>query len=203
MTNYTPNDYVITVYETKTLAEVGDYKDALYVFQNIGDGFITSNPTVSNASQVLFGNCDGDTLNKVVSSGAAFSSRLEGKTLKNHTDETSAVIDSVDSSTQLGFNSDICPDGNEVFFIDNSGFYFTFVKYYYRIEANDVVKGFIIDWDDGEDNSPERANRQTIKLDEPNNWVVVEHTYTKHGKFYPMVRTISIDGFYSKLVYFT
>ena len=200
MTTYTPNDYVITVYETKELAEIGDDKNALYVFQNRGDGANTANPAVSNSSQCLFGTCDTNTANKVVSSTAAFGSRLDGKTLTNHSKwgGTSAVIDSFDSSTQLGFTSDICPDGNETFYIDNPGFYFTFVKYYYRIEANDVVKGFIIDWDDGEDNSPQKANRQTITLDEPNSWVVVEHTYTKHGKFYPMIRTISIDGFYSK-----
>ena len=38
-------------------------------------------------------------------------------------------------------------------------------RYYYRIESTDPVKGFIIDWDDGEDNSPEKANRQEIILD--------------------------------------
>ena len=58
--------------------------------------------------------------------------------------------------------------------------------------------GFIIDWDDGEDNSPEKANRQTIKLDSPNTYAVVSHTYTTHGIHYPMIRTINPQGFHSK-----
>ena len=47
-----------------------------------------------------------------------------------------------------------------------------FHKYYYRIEASDPVMGFIIDWDDGEDNSPEKANRQTIILDTPKYYAI-------------------------------
>ena len=35
-------------------------------------------------------------------------------------------------------------------------------------------------------------------LDSPRFYAVVEHTYTKHGTFYPLVRTISVDGFHSK-----
>ena len=199
MAIYTPTDFVISVYETKTLAEQGDETNALYVFRNVGDGSSdSSNPTISNGSQYIAGTADGDTTNKLIDSSAGFSDRLVGKIAKNLTDNTEGVITSVDSATQLGFASDVFPDGNEIYHIEKPGFYFTFTKYYYRIQANDIVKGFIIDWDDGEDNSPEKANRQTIMLDEPNSWVVVEHTYTKHGKFYPMIRTISVDGFYSK-----
>ena len=84
------------------------------------------------------------------------------------------------------------------YFIEAPGNFFTFQKYFYRIEASDLVRGFVIDWDDGEDNSPEKANRQTIKLDVPLTYAIVSHTYTTHGKHYPMVRTISVDGFYSK-----
>ena len=37
-------------------------------------------------------------------------------------------------------------------------YYVGFRKYWYRIEFNEPVAGFYIDWDDGEDNSPEKAN---------------------------------------------
>ena len=37
-------------------------------------------------------------------------------------------------------------------------------KFYYRFEANEPVLEFHIDWDDGEDNSPEKANIEIIKL---------------------------------------
>ena len=41
--------------------------------------------------------------------------------------------------------------------------YFIFNRYYYRIEANEPVLEFHIDWDDGEDSSEEKANLQIIK----------------------------------------
>ena len=42
--------------------------------------------------------------------------------------------------------------------------YFTHEKYYYRIEANEPVKEFYIDWDDGDDNDPDNnANFSLIK----------------------------------------
>lgn len=73
-----------------------------------------------------------------------------------------------------------------------------YVKYFYRIESTDPVIGFELDWDDGEDNSPQKANRQEVKFETPKYYGVVEHTYTKHGKFYPLIRTISTEGFKSK-----
>ena len=41
--------------------------------------------------------------------------------------------------------------------------YFIYNRYYYRIDANEPVSEFHIDWDDGEDNSPEKRNLQ-IKI---------------------------------------
>lgn len=194
-----PKNFIIKVYETKVLAEKGLEKDALYIFDNgIDADGVSSDPRVSNGSQFVSGSLTANVVNKVTDSAATFSDRLVGKILTNLNTGTTAVIDSVDSETVLGFDSDICPVGNEKYHVNAPGHYFTFEKYYYRIEASDVVKGFIIDWDDGEDNSPERANTQTILLDIPNNYTIVEHTYTKHGKFYPMIRTISTEGYYSK-----
>jgi len=193
-----PVNFIIKVYETKALAEEGDELNALYVFDNGIDNDVntTSNPTIANGSQFIQGETTSDTTDKLVDSAAKFGSRLKGKTVQDSTGNT-ATITAVDSSTQLSLGSDIM--GNSEFYsILEPGFYYTYTKYFYRIEASDVVAGFVIDWDDGEDNSEEKANRQTIMLDYPNNYAVVEHTYTKHGKFFPMIKTISVDGFHSK-----
>tara|TARA_R100001463_G_scaffold4373_1_gene16523 strand:- start:1275 stop:4388 length:3114 start_codon:yes stop_codon:yes gene_type:complete len=194
-----PVNFVIKVYETKALAEEGDELNALYVFNNGIDGD-TANPTVANGSQTISGttNTTGAADKKLKDDNARFGSRLVGKTVRDSAvPANTATITAVDSSTQLSLSSNIM--GNQEFYsILEPGFYYTYTKYFYRIEASDVVAGFIIDWDDGEDNSPEKANRQTITLDSPNNFAVVEHTYTKHGKFFPLIRTISIDGFHSK-----
>ena len=194
----TPVNFIMKVYETKALAEEGDELNALYVFDNGIDNEVNtvSNPTVANGSQFIQGETTSDTTDKLVDSTAKFGSRLKGKTVRDSAGNT-ATITAVDSSTQLSLSSDIM--GNSEFYsILEPGFYYTYTKYFYRIEASDVVAGFIIDWDDGEDNSKEKANRQTIMLDYPNNYAVVEHTYTKHGTFFPMLKTISVDGFHSK-----
>ena len=190
-----PVNFIIKVYETKALAEEGDELNALFVFNNGIDGD-TSNPTIANGAQFISGTTSADTTDKLEDSDGRFGSRLKGKTVRDQSGNT-ATITNVDSSTILSLSSDIMGN-NEFYSILEPGFYYTYTKYFYRIEASDVVAGFIIDWDDGEDNSPEKANRQTITLDSPNNYAVVEHTYTKHGKFFPLVRTISIDGFHSK-----
>ena len=76
--------------------------------------------------------------------------------------------------------------------------YFSFQRYWYRIEANEPVSEFHIDWDDGEDNSPEKANVSVIKTDKPSFFGVVSHIYTQSKPFYPLVRVKSVDGFLSK-----
>jgi len=80
--------------------------------------------------------------------------------------------------------------------------YFIYNRYYYRIDANEPVLEFHIDWDDGVDNSPEKRNVQIIKLDIPNFFTVVEHIYTEActeaKKFFPMIRVKSVDGYLSK-----
>ena len=76
--------------------------------------------------------------------------------------------------------------------------FYIYKKFYYRIEANEPVKEFHIDWDDGEDNSPEKANIEIIKLDFPKHFVITSHIYTEHKHFFPLVRVKSIEGFLSK-----
>jgi len=76
--------------------------------------------------------------------------------------------------------------------------YWAFQRYYYRIESNEPVSEFYIDWDDGEDNSPTKANVSIIKNDKPSFFGVTSHIYTQSKKFYPLIRVKSIDGFLSK-----
>ena len=200
-----PTNFIIKVFETKELAEANDDNNALKIFNNGIDGD-AADPRVANGSQFISSispHATSTTTNKLVDTAAKFgtpydtTNRLVGKTVKNTTDNTTAIITAVDSETQLTLDTNIMASG-EAWHIQNPGPYFLFHKYYYRIEASDPVKGFIIDWDDGEDNSPEKANRQTIMLDTPKYYAIASHTYTHHGVHYPMIRTISPEGFHSK-----
>ena len=76
--------------------------------------------------------------------------------------------------------------------------FFIYEKLHYRIETTEPISEFYIDWDDGEDNSPEKANYQVIKLEEPSFFATAEHVYTTHGSHYPVLRAKSIDGYQSK-----
>ena len=88
--------------------------------------------------------------------------------------------------------------------------YWTHEKYWYRIEANEPVTEFYIDWDDGEDNDPKgKANFTTIKLDTPSFVGIAGHIYTGNSKtisgvsaqgvYYPKLRVKSIEGYWSKI----
>ncbi len=77
--------------------------------------------------------------------------------------------------------------------------FFTHERLFYRLESLTPASEFYIDWDDGDDNTPEKANFSIRKFDLPTNYAVFEHTYTKHGEFFPMVRLTSPEGFKSKL----
>jgi len=76
--------------------------------------------------------------------------------------------------------------------------FYIYKKFYYRFEANEPVMEFHIDWDDGEDNSPEKANIEIIKLESPDTAAITSHIYTEHKHFYPLLRVKSIDGYLSK-----
>jgi hypothetical protein len=81
--------------------------------------------------------------------------------------------------------------------------FWTHTKYWYRIEANEPVKEFYIDWDDGEDNDPKgKANYSSIKFDTPTFVGIISHIYTGNsrisGGFFPKIRCKSVDGFWSK-----
>ena len=75
----------------------------------------------------------------------------------------------------------------------------THERYFYRIEANVPIKAIYIDWDDGEYNNPNsKANYQEVKAKENEEFVVVEHIYTDHDLFFPIIKAIDLDGFESK-----
>ena len=63
------------------------------------------------------------------------------------------------------------------------------------------VKWAYVDWDDGENNSLEKAIYQWKELETDSNSVTLAHTYTKTGSFYPVIRTINSAGFISKYFY--
>tara|TARA_R100001443_G_scaffold102120_1_gene110211 strand:- start:1333 stop:3903 length:2571 start_codon:yes stop_codon:yes gene_type:complete len=108
---------------------------------------------------------------------------------------TGLIVDST-VGTSEGIVQNASGDGTGT---DNDDIpYFIYNRYYYRIDANEPVSEFQIDWDDGENNSPEKRNIQIIKLETPQTFCVVEHVYTKAGVFYPLIRVKSMDGFLSK-----
>jgi len=99
-------------------------------------------------------------------------------------DNTALDVDAVSTGKIAGYQDD--------------QYYKQYEKYYYRIEFNEPAIGLEIDWDDGEDNSPEKANRERRLFNFPRMHIVLEHIYTKAGRFYPLIRAISPDGFVSK-----
>ena len=77
--------------------------------------------------------------------------------------------------------------------------FFTHIEYFFRIEANDPVIEFYIDWDDGEDNDPKgKANFALIKMDTPNNIGITSHIFTRDKLHFPKIRVKSVNGFLSK-----
>jgi len=76
--------------------------------------------------------------------------------------------------------------------------FWAFQRYWYRIEANEPASEFYIDWDDGENNSPKKANVSIIKTDNPSFIGIVSHIYTQSKNFYPLIRVKSVEGFLSK-----
>ena len=66
---------------------------------------------------------------------------------------------------------------------------------------DDDVQWVYVDWDDGEDNSLEYAINQWERLETDGNSITLDHTYTKAGTFYPVLRTINSQGFISKYLY--
>jgi len=218
-TSYKPENFIIKVFATKAQAEKNDINDALNVFNNSTTGG-SSDPRVGNGAQYVTGSGTLNNGTTLVEPVETFGGRLVGKQVEVNvpsgvyagdyigtvssvsTDGSTLTFDTnswIYSSTRATFAVGLFPTATtSAYFVINPGPFYIFERYFYRIESTDPVSGFIIDWDDGEDNSKENANRQIIRLDSLAYYAIVEHTYTKHGVFYPMVRSISPEGFFSK-----
>ena len=70
----------------------------------------------------------------------------------------------------------------------------------FTFNDNDV-SWLYVDWNDGEDNSIENAIYEWASMDTDSKTVSLPHTYTKHGTFYPVVRTVNDENFLSKYYY--
>ena len=104
----------------------------------------------------------------------------------------------ISDTSVAGTHDTVDNDEGSVYNIEDAFPYYIYNRYYYRIEANEPVSEFHIDWDDGVDSSEEKSNLQIIKLKTPKTYCVVDHVYTSSKEFYPLIRVKSIDGFLSK-----
>jgi len=66
---------------------------------------------------------------------------------------------------------------------------------------DDDVNWLYVDWDDGVDNSIDNAIYEWQAANTASKSMTLTHTYTKHGSFYPVVRTVNSEGFLSKYFY--
>ena len=62
----------------------------------------------------------------------------------------------ISDTSVAGTHNTVDNDEGSVYNIEDDFPYYIYNRYYYRIEANEPVSEFHIDWDDGEDNSPKK-----------------------------------------------
>ena len=208
-------DYIIKVFDTLERAQNNNANDALFVIGGTSSGtqqLITNysasaDGTVGITAAATSGST-GTTLKDTTLShfgpSMAAGSIAEGAwQIQKVSGSAITFITAYVSPSQVTLNADISIGNTDAYKLlgNLTSFgrnFFLYRKYYYRIEATNPCSGFIIDWDDGEDNSPERGNIQVIKLKSPQYYAITSHVYTKHTRFYPLIRTISPEGFYSK-----
>ena len=118
-----------------------------------------------------------------------------GQIIKVYNTEANALAG---GGTGMISSDTVNSNGGAIHNSDDSIPYFVYNRYYYRIEANEPVTEFHIDWDDGEDNSLLKRNIEITKLDNPSYYVVTSHIYTESKRFFPLIRVKNIDGFLSK-----
>ena len=116
--------------------------------------------------------------------------------IKVYTSEQHAIEGGTTNALEVVSSSDnrIITNGQDNFA------YYTHQKYFYRIECNDNdVKEVYIDWGDGNDRNPKTgANYQFVEVKNNENFVVVDHIYTDHDLFFPIIKTVNKEGFESK-----
>ena len=120
---------------------------------------------------------------------------MAGEIIKVYNSYTNALAGGATGQITVGT---VNSNGGTVYNGNETVPYFIFKEYWYRIETNDLVAGVYIDWDDGEDNSKEKANVSIIKNEKPSFFGITSHIYTQSKKFYPLLRVKSVEGFLSK-----
>tara|TARA_Y100000034_G_C6904999_1_gene419651 strand:- start:1082 stop:4264 length:3183 start_codon:yes stop_codon:yes gene_type:complete len=194
------DEYVVKVYKTLKDAESGSSAKAIDVegyFTSSGSPFTLSNETNDKTMTV------GSTTDLAV-----------GMQIWDHTSKIreDTKIDSITSSTSLEMDKTSIRSGTAgVYFwrpgqknridINTAGTdgFWTHKKYFYRIDATTPCKKFYIDWDDGEDNDRKgKANYTMKEFEIPQKTAIIEHTYTKHGAFFPKLTLTNKEGYESK-----
>ena len=212
----TPTNYVLRAYPTREAAiqETGDGVTALRV---LGDEITGTAATVVQSTGVftITANQAGGDLNVLFKVGdlltvtgfsdsdnnvspqavtAVTANTITVGAITGGSNETLSGACSFKQSTTV--RPDIDNNNQASTFTDESGLnqqynFFTHEKYYFRLDSVTPATEFYIDWDDGDDNTLK-------KFDLPQNYAIFEHTYTKHGVFYPMIRIKGADGYQSK-----
>ncbi len=214
-----PTDFVVTVYPTKQAAV--DAIDQTTAYRIVGSQ-LTASRIVSVAStkvitltspspapDEIFDVGDSitigpssltDPLDGTHTVAAVSATTITVSTTVPDADHTLAVtIDNASKKrshvANINQDNDTYSDENG---ITQSSHYFTHKRYYYRVDSLTPSTEFYIDWDDGEDNTPQNANYSVQKFTYPTNTAIFEHTYTKHGQFFPLIRLTNAHGFKSK-----
>lgn len=219
----TPTNYVLRAYPTKAaaVAETGDGITALRV---LGDEITGTAATVVQSSGLFtitggqaggdlnilfkvgdlititgFSDSDNNVSNTAIT--AVTATTVTVGAISGGSDETLSGACTFKQATTV--RPDIDNNNQASTYTDENSLnqqynFFTHEKYYFRLDVVTPATEFYIDWDDGDDNTPENANYSLKKFDLPQNYAIFEHTYTKHGVFYPMIRIKGADGFQSK-----
>lgn len=201
-----PTDFVLKVYMSEADAVIGSPVNALAV---IGTQVTaTTIASVAGTDTITIGGTIVGDVTDVFEVGDVVTISGTGSNDGNHTitarTDTTFVVNNTNvtesatgaytftnaTKTRAQINNNEQQVGQE---------FFTHERYFYRLESLTPSSEFYIDWDDGDDNTPEKANYSIKKFDLPTNFAVFEHTYTKHGEFFPMIRLTSPEGFKSKL----
>ena len=207
-----PTDFVLKVYTSEADAIIGDEVNALNV---IGSQVTATNitvavdtPTAGNDTITIAGTIVGDVTDTFevgdIVTVAGSSSNNGNHTIISRTDTTFVIGDTgTNEGSHVGTYTFTNATKTRAQINNNEQqtgqAFFTHERYFYRLESLTPSSEFYIDWDDGDNNTPEKANYSVKKFELPTQYAIFEHTYTKHGEFFPMIRLTSPEGFKSKL----
>ena len=104
--------------------------------------------------------------------------------IKTYRTESDALADTTPLFVNSSSDAQVTNEAQSHSNFAGIGFY-VYSEYWFRIEANEAVSEFYIDWDDGENASLEKANYTHLKYDNPVFAVVTSHVFTQNKKHYP------------------